>query len=148
MIKKILTKQFTYNYNTLKMNTDGLSDEDALAQPNNGGNSLNWVVGHILAYRDEILKILDHKPLWDEQTTSLYKRGSSPNDDPTKVVSLSKLLVDFESSQQYLITALENMDVGDKKTVKKLALYSFHESYHVGQTGLLRRIAGQDGAIK
>jgi len=148
MIKEILTKQFTYSYEVLKMNTDGLSDDDALIQPNNGGNSLNWVVGHIIATRDVIFKKLGHKLLWDEQTTLLYDRGTFPISDPTKVVSLSKLLEDFESSQQHLITALENIDAGDKEIVKKLTLFSFHESYHVGQTGLLRRMAGRDGAIK
>lgn len=130
------------------MNTDGLSEEDALMQPTNGGNSLNWVLGHIIATRDDILKILDQKPLWDEQTVSLYKRGSFPGSDPTEIVSLSRLLEDFESSQKHLISALENIDSGDEKTIEKLAGLSFHESYHVGQTGLLRRIAGKDGVIK
>jgi len=148
MIKEILTRQFTYNYEVLKMNTDGLSDEDALAQPTNGGNSLNWVLGHIIATRDDILKILDQEPLWDEQTVSLYKRGSFPISNLAEVVSLNRLLENFESSQQHLISALEGMDTTDKRTVEKLAGLSFHESYHVGQTGLLRRIAGKDGVIK
>jgi len=56
MIKKILTKQFTYNYEVLKMNTDGLSEEDALVQPTNGGNSLNWVVAISLQQEMQILK--------------------------------------------------------------------------------------------
>ncbi|MCP3997209.1 MAG: DinB family protein, partial [bacterium] len=29
-----------------------------------------------------------------------------------------------------------------------LTTFLFHESYHVGQTGLLRRIAGNEGAIR
>ena len=28
-----------------------------------------------------------------------------------------------------------------------IATFNFHESYHAGQTGVLRRIAGKDGAI-
>jgi uncharacterized damage-inducible protein DinB len=36
-----------------------------------------------------------------------------------------------------------------KETVRSLlATVFFHQAYHVGQTGLLRRIAGKEGAIK
>jgi uncharacterized damage-inducible protein DinB len=35
----------------------------------------------------------------------------------------------------------------DETVRSLLALVSFHQAYHAGQTGLLRRIAGKDGAI-
>lgn len=38
---------------------------------------------------------------------------------------------------------LENGNVGER-----LAFLQFHESYHAGQVGLLRRLLGKDGVIR
>jgi hypothetical protein len=36
----------------------------------------------------------------------------------------------------------------DETVGSNLATFVFHESYHVGQTGVLRRVAGKQGVIK
>jgi len=42
-----------------------------------------------------------------------------------------------------------NMTGDPNETVgTNLAVFAFHESYHVGQTGVLRRVAGKPGVIK
>ena len=42
-----------------------------------------------------------------------------------------------------------NMTGDPNETVgSNLATFVFHESYHVGQTGVLRRVAGKPGVIK
>jgi hypothetical protein len=41
-----------------------------------------------------------------------------------------------------------NAPAGDQSVGEKLFVLQFHEAYHAGQTGLLRRIAGHEGAIK
>jgi uncharacterized damage-inducible protein DinB len=43
----------------------------------------------------------------------------------------------------------KNMTGDRNETVgSNLATFVFHESYHVGQTGVLRRVAGKPGVIK
>ncbi|MBW8050613.1 MAG: DinB family protein [Cytophagales bacterium] len=150
MIREIFTKQFNYNYEVLKINTEKLNDEDGLIQPQKGGNCLNWVIGHIIATRGTILKSLNEQSVWDKKTTALYERGSAPitGTRNSKALSLKKLLDDFELSQKRLIAGLNRLNKDDKELVEKIAMFSFHESYHVGQTGLLRRIIGKEGAIK
>jgi hypothetical protein len=38
---------------------------------------------------------------------------------------------------------------GDAETVgSAAAAFVFHESYHLGQSGILRRVAGEEGAIQ
>jgi hypothetical protein len=36
----------------------------------------------------------------------------------------------------------------DETVGSLLAAISFHEAYHVGQTGLLRRVVGREGVVK
>ena len=42
---------------------DGLSNADSLVQPPFEANCLNWVVGHILAGRNEALSYLGAEPI-------------------------------------------------------------------------------------
>ena len=150
MIREIFTRQFNYNYKVLKINTEKLNNEDGLIQPQKGGNCLNWVIGHIIATRETILKLLNERSVWDKKTIALYERGSAPvpGTRNSKALSLKKLLNDFELSQKRLIAGLNRLNKDDKELVEKIAMFSFHESYHAGQTGLLRRIIGKEGAIK
>lgn len=45
---------YGFNYMALQRNTAGLSHEDSLVQPQPAGNCLNWVLGHILAHRNDV----------------------------------------------------------------------------------------------
>jgi len=36
----------------------------------------------------------------------------------------------------------------DNEKYRMVTFLAFHESYHTGQTGILRRIIGKEGAIK
>jgi len=38
--------------------------------------------------------------------------------------------------------------VGNKTVGNQLAFFQFHEAYHAGQVGLLRRLAGKEGALR
>jgi len=148
MIQKMLSRQFELNFNVLLMNTDGLSHEDSLIQPPNGGNNLNWILGHILSSRNRILEKLSEEKVWDEAKEKLYDRGTSSIDDSSATVSLDELLKDMEKSQDRILSGIKNLNTTDEELVKKIAFLQFHESYHVGQTGILRRIIGKEGAIK
>jgi hypothetical protein len=39
---------------------------------------MNWVLGHIVSGRNDMLKYLPAETLWDEETNDLYKRESEP----------------------------------------------------------------------
>ena len=73
-----LQKLFEFTYNVTKQNVDGFDHEDSLKQPVAAGNCLNWVVGHIVATRNSILKLLGEQPLWNEEEGKPYARGSAP----------------------------------------------------------------------
>ena len=155
MCPETLSKLFELNRYCIKVNTEGMTQEDSLLQPHPGGNCLNWILGHIVVSRNLILDLLDESPIWNEHEADHYKRYSKPIKDGENAHSFEKILADFYRSQKQISSALgkkKQEDFAkkvDEETVgEKLASLYFHETYHVGQTGLLRRIAGKEGAIK
>jgi len=55
----------------------------------------------------------------------------------------------FNASQEKIMKVLPETDLsGDEEKLKNITGLSFHEAYHAGQLGVLRRIAGKEGALK
>jgi hypothetical protein len=139
---------YHFNHRVIHINVEGLTHEDSLKSPAEGGNSINWIIGHLLVTRDEINEIGSLPKVCTEDMVNLYKRGTKPV-TRENAVKLDKLLEMLDESQKNLEEKIQTLDLkNDEKKAKDLAFYSFHEAYHAGQTGLLRRIAGKEGAIK
>jgi len=154
MTGKVLAFQFDMNGRSTELNLEGVSHQDSLTQPAPGGNCVNWVIGHIVANRNGVHKLLGLPPTWDAGTDR-YDRDSVPITDSADAEPLDDLLDRLRSSQAAFAGALETIDEarltsavdGGKPLGVQLAFLSFHESYHVGQLGLLRRFLGRDRAI-
>ena len=149
-----LRKLFDINHQALGMNVKGLTHEESLIQPPGGGNCLNWVAGHIVATRNLVLGLLGEEPIWGEAEAARYKRGSAPIRDGGSAAPFDRILADFSRSQERIragLARLTDADLArerDKETLAdSLHFLQFHEAYHVGQAGLLRRMAGKEGAI-
>jgi hypothetical protein len=159
MSTRALKTQVHYNLGALKMNLEGLTHEESLVQPQPAGNCLNWIVGHILANRAGILGLLGQGPVWNEDETQPYQRGSEPLTDPALAKHLDELVAMLETAQDSILAGLSEISEEalqapapsgrEGETVETgLAALVFHEAYHVGETGILRRLLGHDGAIK
>ena len=161
MGSELLADQLSYNHRVIEANTAGLTQENSLATPAAGGNCLNWVLGHVVTSRNGIAKLLGLDPIWDPQRAAPYSRGSEPITEET-ALPMEEILADFAASQKTILPALAGLTdedlaaksplsffKGDKETVgSALAAYVFHETYHIGQSGILRRVAGKEGAVK
>lgn len=154
-----LNMLFGINYSVLKKNLAGVTHEESLIQPQGGGNCLNWVLGHIVATRDNAVQLLNQEPVWSKEIAATYQRGSDPIGDGSNAQPLEKIVADLERSQDRLVAGLSTVsepslsapspDKSIAETVgEMLFVLQFHEAYHAGQTGLLRRMAGHEGAIK
>jgi uncharacterized damage-inducible protein DinB len=154
-----LNMLFGINYQVLKKNLDGVTHEESLIQPEGGGNCLNWVLGHIVATRDNAIQLLNQEPVWGSELSGVYQRGSDPLRDGSKAQPLERIVADLDRSQDRLVAGLATVseprlsapspDTSIAETVGELLfVLQFHEAYHAGQTGLLRRMAGHEGAIK
>lgn len=155
MNSEFLATLFGLNIQVLKINTQGLTHEQSLIQPKPAGNCLNWILGHIAVTRDQALGLLGEKPGWSDSDKALYIRGSKPMTDAGKALPMEKLMADIERSQVTLLSALMRQtpetlaaNDGQGSLAEKIAMLHFHEAYHTGQVGLMRRLLGKDGAIR
>lgn len=157
---ELLALQFGFNYQAAKANAADLSQAESLACATAGGNCVNWVLGHVVSTRNGILKLLGRDPIWDKERAKPYSRGSQGL-AAEDALPLEEIMADYRASQKTILTALgemtdEDLEAkspieffrGDEETIgTALASFAFHEAYHVGQTGTLRRVAGKAGAI-
>jgi hypothetical protein len=159
---QIFQQQAGMAHKVLRVNTDGLSQEDSLVQPHPSGNCLNFVVGHVVNVYDQALPILGQEPVLGVEATRRYKRGSPPITDPAEAMQLGDLLAAWDTqterfqagcatlTPEVLERPMPGPNSGGEltETVRSLlATILFHQTYHAGQAGLLRRIAGKPGAI-
>lgn len=133
---------------------EGLTHADSVVQPPFKGNALNWVLGHIIAGRNEALTFLDADPVWGEEELGLYKTGSDPITSEDQGLTLEELRIAFNETQERLddrlseITAEELEVIVDTRFGKRplgehISGLHWHETYHTGQLELLRELARQ-----
>jgi hypothetical protein len=156
-----LAKMYEMSFGAINRNLEDVSHEESLVRPP-AGNCLNWVLGHVVLYRGTMLKIIGRRPLLEGERADVYRRGSHP-DGSEQYLDLATLRGLFSDAHQEIIPTLSVMT--DQELAANvpqefnrpplagsisnaLSRLSFHESYHAGQIGLLRRIAGKDGAIR
>jgi uncharacterized damage-inducible protein DinB len=137
---------------------DGITEQESLFQPQEAGNCVNWVLGHIIASRHGALKLLGNGGIWGKEELSKYDRGGSPVTDVATALSLESLRADEAATRELIAEALGavseadlSQEVSDKtlgETVgAQLVGFQWHEGYHVGQLGLLRRVLGKKGVF-
>lgn len=148
-----LVTAFTRNSGYFHMHLDGLTHADALVQPPVTGNCILWIVGHILSYRNSILKTVMQPTVIDETTAARFARGSQPvlSDEPG-LARLEDLVIAYDTAQARIFEGLralteeqayEIVTQGDfiMPRTDLVMSYMRHESYHLGQLELLREIA-------
>ena len=146
----------------VRANVDGLTQEDSLVQPSPGGNCQNWVVGHLACIYNKVLPMLGQEQVMEEEALKRYDRGAPPIRDAAEALELRDLLTAFDKATERVVAGLAGLspEALDRKapespsgnpneTVRSLlSTVFFHQAYHAGQTGILRRIAGKEGAIR
>ena len=149
-----LQRLFEIDAYAFGVNVKGLSHEDSMVQPPAGGNCLNWVAAHIVASRGAILDLLGEAQVWDTDRNDRFKRGSRPVQDTKDSLPFDSIVADFRRSQERIQAGLARLSDeeliekrGDDTLADKLHFLQFHEAYHIGQAGLLRRMAGKECAI-
>ncbi len=139
---------FKSNNRVTHINLEDINHEDSLISPQSGGNCINWILGHIIASRYDVYDLLGIDKSDGSDLIRLYDRGTK-NVDGKSAIRLEKLIEYLDSSLTKLEEHIPEVDFKDREDdLKMLAFLSFHEAYHCGQIGLLRRIVGREGAIK
>jgi hypothetical protein len=150
-----LGRQFHMNHWAAHANLQGISHEDSLVHPRPAGNCLNWVLGHVVATRNALLTALGEPPVWTDDQAHPYRQGARAPLRPEEAHRLEDIVAAYDASQHTITERFRRLTVedlsrphGEGRTLGDwVAGISFHEAYHLGQLGLLRRLAGKDGAI-
>lgn len=156
---KKLADSYSLNTHIIQLQTDGLSHSESLIQTPYNINSLNWVLGHIAVNRDRVLALLGEPTFLTETETARYKRESEPiRADGEDVIPLERLLEIIRMGQDRLSEALARLTpedlarvihAGGRDTTVGARLFGhyFHDTYHTGQTDLLRQVSGKNDKI-
>ena len=143
----------------IKRFTDGITQEESLLQPPQGGNCLNWVLGHLAISRTVVLYYVDVPSFVTRAEYEAYIYGSEPL-TPERMASgdvivhpLEKIIADLDRSQTLIAEVLMDKTVDDlaqpfkdsgDSIAGRLTYMSFHEGFHTGQLDQLRRLARPD----
>lgn len=146
----------------VRRNVDGITHAESLIQPRPAGNCINWVVGHLLAIYNGTLPLLGQEPVMEQGAIARYDRGAPPLHDPDEALAFEELLAVWDEAVARIEAGLAGLTAealdrpspispgGDAEETFRSVLTTifFHQAYHAGQLGVLRRIAGKDGAIR
>ncbi len=151
-----LADRFRFDNRFLGILADGLEHLDWLHWPDGGGNPALWILGHLAGTRRVIRRMLgeDLEVLpWE----ALYGMGSEP-DDAGDGPGPEALIGDFKASGDALSFRLDEITAEEAATPQErtfpdgsntlegaMHFFYFHEVYHFGQLGLIRRMRGKDG---
>jgi uncharacterized damage-inducible protein DinB len=138
----------------LELNSAGLSDELAARRPAEGLASAAWILGHLVMTRRHILGLLGAPPAPDPVWEPYGRRG----DGVSGTLAYAELLAAFRATDAPLREALRAVPDWDRPTMNPglkveqpleqvVAFLLSHESYHLGQLGVIRRLLGLAGAI-
>jgi uncharacterized damage-inducible protein DinB len=152
---KLWRSAFGNNLRLLELNSAGMTGELAARRSASGVSSAAWIVGHLVAARHRIVKLLGgpvpEDPIWEKQ----YARGGP---GASAHLDWAELTEAFKGTDGALKAAFQQQADWDRPTLNPalgieqpleqvLAFLYMHECYHLGQIGLIRKLHGLPGAI-
>jgi len=156
----LLTQIGTTDY-VIKKNAEGITHAESLEHPVAGGSCMNWVVGHVNRARAGMVTLLGKEAPFSSEAFSNYRGGPSNPFDPDQAIPFGELMEQYDMFQKPILEGLRSISPErlaekapfsptgnpDETIGSLLATFAFHEAYHVGQMGVLRRVVGKPGVI-
>ncbi|GAA4428702.1 DinB family protein [Bremerella cremea] len=158
-----LTKQrIAFTDHMIREFIEGLEPELWFRMPQEGVTHIAWQVGHITiaTYGLGMLRIrgkrADDAALMPESYSAHFGRGSVPSTDQTIYPSVERMVEIYkkvhdalkEEMETYTLDQLDEPSLPDHPLFKTkfdtLIFLPYHAMMHMGQMGLLRRLAGKD----
>ncbi len=140
-----VARQHEANKYTREKNMENVSEETALRKPHPDVNHINWLLGHLACTRLHFLgKVEAHFTDNPEMKSAYaYKTTSTEGEAAFTLAEIEAVFVETDKVIDALIT--EEGDNDEK--MKTIAFMGFHEAYHLGQIGIIRKMVGLPGAI-
>ena len=151
-----LAPRLRFNETLLKSVIKGMDAPAWGLVPPGGGNTPHWILGHLAASRRFMLRTAGHE-LATDPWEALFGRGAEPGAATAPFPPVEDLLADVHASGEIVgelfpamadeaaaAPAPQPMPDGSDTVAGVLHFLYFHETYHLGQLGLLRRMNGLD----
>lgn len=159
MNNQAVCSQFAMSGWFLQQALKDISHEESL-KPTATGKTINWLVGHLADARNGSLALLGGERAWPDAELAVYKRGSESL-QPDQALPLEELARRFFKVQEALLrrvaaitpeqaaqkAAFSPTGNPDETVGSLLATLAFHEVYHLGQVGMMRRLVGKPRVI-
>jgi len=151
-----LADRFAFNDNFLDMLVEGFDDADWLRRAGPGNHS-QWLLGHLASTRRQALRefgqAAEEQP-W-ERHFGTGEQPSPQSDDIAPALLREAFGKNGEALRRYLgglsgeqaAAPFKTFPDGSKTVGGVAHFLHFHETYHLGQIGLLRRVCGKKGAV-
>jgi uncharacterized damage-inducible protein DinB len=156
--RDILVQQFGAIYAVIALNIEGLTQAESLAPAAGGGNTANWILGHLVNVQNGVMSIIGATPVWESDQLE-RARFDHPIRDAADAIDWDPLVERFNASRDVCIAALASLteealaepmsDPFGNVTTRAgmLSILAGHQWYHAGQLGMARRAAGLRTAI-
>jgi uncharacterized damage-inducible protein DinB len=148
---------FLVGDNLFERALSGVSDEHMRTRIDQRGNSLLWLAGHITTSRYAVARLVglpDKCPFGE-----LFARGTplKPDEEypPIKEIEIAftelsgKLKERFEElmPEDFDKEIAEGYPIARNDVLHALSFLGFHEAYHIGQMGMVRRLLGYEQLV-
>ncbi|MCB1036723.1 MAG: DinB family protein, partial [Acidobacteria bacterium] len=144
---KTLEDMFAFNTRVVRLGLEDLEDKDALHRMRGGeGSSISFLVGHLLASRASALKMVG-----EDLPEPLGAKAAAQGSEFPKVAQLARewneVALRFSEAlgkldAEQVLAPAGGLPVSDQTVRGALMFRAWHESYHVGQIGLIRTELG------
>jgi uncharacterized damage-inducible protein DinB len=145
---------FAVNDGLITRALEGLSEDELWTRTSERTNPMFWLYGHIVHTRGALLRALgdDFRTGWGDK----FQRGAVllPRDAYPNQAEIGQLRGESSARIQARLAALTDEQLNApptatlpavKNMADQIAFLAFHEAYHVGQLGLLRKMLGHAG---
>jgi uncharacterized damage-inducible protein DinB len=144
---------FQANDGMIRQTLSDLPAEALWKQPGGQGNSIMWIVGHITQTRAGLLSLLGERAStgWGE----LFRRGAQRQDPSAypEPKAIKEIGIDLTKRLQTKLATITEDELSApinaavklpnvSTVVEALAFFAFHEAYHVGQLGYVKKALG------
>lgn len=148
----LLRTVFERNLKVLVSSADGVDEAGARVPVVEGGSHFHWLLAHLVASRDGLLERIGADRVWTAEAAKAFGRGSAPS--VPEGATLADHLARLRAQQELLDAVLPTLgaealgrEVGRMTVGGWIEFLAWHETYHVGQATLYRRVAGLPSAI-
>ena len=138
---------YEYSYFLACQAVDEISHQDSLISPTGGNNPANWILGHILTSRSNVLIMLKKDPPWDFERCKPYLPESKPLSPGDEVEGFEEMKGVLDETQSMLMATIREITMeqlsetkGENSLGEELAGYAIHEAYHAGELVILKGI--------